>query len=75
MSSDVSSENRGPGAAGRFLGGLGRFTISSLTELFRTAGGMSLLLGGTAGQTLKGALPGHKLGGEALLFQMVRVGV
>lgn len=75
MSSELHTEKHELGAVSRFLAGLGGFTLTTMKEFFRTAGGMSLLLSGTAGQTLKGVLPGKKLGGEALLFQMVRVGV
>lgn len=60
----------------RFLGSLGQNTIKAGRNLFGMIGGGVILLGESASLTAKGLLvPGHKIGRESLLFQMVRVGV
>jgi phospholipid/cholesterol/gamma-HCH transport system permease protein len=55
---------------------LGRFVLMVGHRFFSRLGGMSLLLGKTTHYTAIGLLvPGKKIGCDALLIQMVRVGV
>jgi len=67
---------RGMNLAGGLLGGLGRLTLRGGRRIFSMFGGMSLLLGDSMCKTAAGIfIPGRRAGGEALIFQMVRVGV
>ena len=60
----------------RPLASLGGLTLSVGRKFFGLFGGMSLLLGETLGTTARGMFqPGQRLGREALITQMVRVGV
>jgi len=64
------------GRLGHAVGSLGAVTLSALRGFFAMVGGMSLLAGQTARLTGRGLfVPGTRLGAEAVLFQMVRVGV
>ncbi len=65
-------------AHGAFLpiAALGRFVLNAGYRFFSTLGAITLLLGKASCATAKGLLlPRQHLGREALLFQMVRVGV
>ncbi len=54
----------------------GAQTIKICRSVFYTLGGISIMLAQTFGQAFSGIfLPGHKFGLEALVTQMVRVGV
>lgn len=60
----------------RAVGGLGQFTLRVGRTVFSTLGGMSLLLGEATSSTTRGLLiPGQHIGRDALIAQMVRVGV
>lgn len=73
VESSEGAENMGLAGV---LAGLGRVTMGLGGEFVRTMGGMSLLLGESLGSVLRGLfVPGERLGREALVFQMVRVGV
>jgi phospholipid/cholesterol/gamma-HCH transport system permease protein len=64
------------GGLARAVGLLGRFTLRAGRGVFSLLGGMSLLLAETTSSAAKGLLvPGQRLGYEALIGQMVRVGV
>ena len=55
---------------------LGRSVLKVGVEVFSNLGGLSMLFGRVSCATAKGVLlPGHRLGRESLLLQMVRVGV
>ncbi len=55
---------------------LGRFVLKTGERIFSTLGAMTLLLGQVSCVTAKGLfLPQQSLGREALIFQMVRVGI
>ena len=54
---------------------LGVATLSVARRTFGALGGMSILAGETGKQTLEGFTAGRRMGREALLFQMVRVGI
>lgn len=69
-----SSEN--PSFARRWLAIVGRCSIGVTLSFLGKIGCIFLLFTEAAHITLKGLfLPGHKLGKEALFFQMVRVGI
>jgi phospholipid/cholesterol/gamma-HCH transport system permease protein len=71
--SDKSAEIAAPARA---VAALGRFTLRTGRSIFSMLGGMSLLLGQASSSTAKGLLiPGQQIGRDALIFQMVRVGV
>ena len=58
------------------IAGLGAVVITAGRSFFSLLGGMSLLAGETAGIVLRGLVRSEeRLGREALIFQMVRVGV
>ncbi|MHC4462379.1 MAG: MlaE family ABC transporter permease [Planctomycetota bacterium] len=60
----------------RAIGALGQFTLRAGRGIFSILGGMSLLLGEATSSTAKGLLiPGQRIGRDALIVQMVRVGV
>jgi phospholipid/cholesterol/gamma-HCH transport system permease protein len=58
------------------LAALGRFVMSTGSIFFSFLGGMSVLLGRTGNSTMKDLFyPSRRFGSDALLAQMVRVGV
>ena len=60
----------------RVLGALGQFTLGAGRRFFLMFGGMSLLLGKATSDTAKGLfIPELRIGRDALIAQMVRVGV
>ncbi|MBW8040318.1 MAG: ABC transporter permease [Planctomycetes bacterium] len=72
----VSEKPTEPGVLARAVGTLGQFTLSAGRSIFSMLGGMSLLLGKATSYTTKGLLvPGQRIGRNALIAQMVRVGV
>jgi phospholipid/cholesterol/gamma-HCH transport system permease protein len=63
-------------APARAVAALGRVIFRAGRSLFSALGGMSLLLGQTTSITAKGLLiPEQRIGREALIMQMLRVGV
>jgi phospholipid/cholesterol/gamma-HCH transport system permease protein len=62
--------------AARAAAAVGQFTLAAGHSIFSMLGGMFLLLGQASSTTAKGLLvPGQRIGRDALLMQMVRVGV
>jgi phospholipid/cholesterol/gamma-HCH transport system permease protein len=60
----------------RAIGALGRLTLDAGRNAFSALGGVSLLLGDTVSNTIAGLfVPGRRLGRDALIMQMVRVGI
>jgi phospholipid/cholesterol/gamma-HCH transport system permease protein len=60
----------------RPLAGLGKIVMMNSRLIFGWVGAMSCLLGAATAGTIRGAiLPGEQIRREALIFQMVRVGV
>ena len=58
------------------LAALGRLTLNTGRNAFSTLGGMCSLAGQTISSTIKGLfVPGQNIGRDALMVQMVRVGV
>ena len=76
MKQSDSASDGGARMAIRPIAALGRFTLGAGRRIFSMLGGMSLLLGEAASGTAKGLLvPGQRIGRDALIEQMVRVGV
>ena len=60
----------------RSIGALGRLTLGAGRSVFSSLGGLSLLLSDSFCSTISGLfVPGRRLGRDALIVQMVRVGV
>ncbi|MHC4627070.1 MAG: MlaE family ABC transporter permease [Planctomycetota bacterium] len=71
VSGNSAKDNRPAKAAG-----FGRFEFKAVRRFFSMLGGMYLLLGEATYSTAKGMLvPGRRIGYDALVAQMVRVGV
>ena len=75
-SDPVSEKSIETKAFSRVLGATGNFVLTAGHRIFSMLGGMSLLFTETACIVFKGLfVPGQKIGRDALIFQMVRVGV
>ena len=60
----------------RLVAAVGQFSLRTGRSIFSILGGMSLLLGQASSSATKGLLiPGQQIGRDALILQMVRVGV
>jgi phospholipid/cholesterol/gamma-HCH transport system permease protein len=72
----VSDKTARISVATHTIAALGRLTLSAGRKVFSALGGMCLLLCVTASNTITGLfVPGQRLGRDALIGQMVRVGV
>ena len=74
---DSSSQGRSiVGAPGRAVGVVGQLTLRAGRSFFSMLGGLAILLGRATCRTATDMIvPGRRVGGEAVLIQMVRVGV
>jgi len=75
-SESLQTETPGQFAPARLLAALGKATMTMGQSFFSRLGGASLLLGRSAGLTVKGLfVPSARIKGQTLAIQMVRLGV